>query len=105
MTILQGVQGYLDGSLKVGVDEEGESPAVVEEEEEGDQPSIEVVYKKGIRVDGSNEPDRDAALSEVSRRSAIRKKQLFVINGRVLLFFLLTISTLFITRRRLRGRL
>ncbi|CAM9496692.1 unnamed protein product [Ectocarpus sp. 6 AP-2014] len=71
LTILQGVQGYLDGSLEIGVGEEGESPTVVEEEEGGGQPSIEVVYKKGIRVDGSNEPDRDAALSEAFSANAI----------------------------------
>lgn len=71
MTILQGVRAFLDGSLntKAGGETEGVSPADVDGSSGGDQqqpPPVDVVFKKGIRVDGTNEPDRDEALSEVS---------------------------------------
>lgn len=61
MTILQGVKALLDGSL--GGDDGLEGSAAVEEDQQ--LPAVEVVFKKGIRVDGENEHDRDAALSEV----------------------------------------
>lgn len=71
-TILEGIRGLLDGSLESGEDgssspagdgKEG-SPGGKDEAEA----EVEVVYKKGIRVDGTNEKDRDDALSEVSAR-------------------------------------
>lgn len=46
----------------------GEAPGGGEDEPEVDLPEVVVVYKTGIRVDGTNEKDRDDALSEVSRR-------------------------------------
>lgn len=66
MTILQGVRAFLDGSVVLGGGdgdrEEGEEGASAKK----DQSPVEVVYKKGVRVNGASEQDRDAALSEVS---------------------------------------
>lgn len=64
MTILQGVRAFLEGS--VGGDGDGEEGGGPSAEGHEDQPPVEVVYKKGVRVNGANEHDRDAALSEVS---------------------------------------
>lgn len=72
MTILQGVKAFLDGSVSGGPDdaEEGSTGGAVDEGDQQQQqqpPQVEVVFKKGIAVDGKNEDDRDAALSEVRR--------------------------------------
>lgn len=71
-TILQGVRDLLDGSLEAG-DDERLSPGAggKEHPRREDLPAVEVVYKKGIRVDGSNDLDRDDALSEVSQNVII----------------------------------
>lgn len=68
MTILQGVRAFLDGSVGLGGgDGDGEEGgASAEGSEDQPAPVVEVVFKKGIRVNGANEHDRDAALSEVS---------------------------------------
>ena len=66
MTILQGVRAFLDGSVVLGAgDADGGDGGGASAELE-DQSPVEVVFKKGIRVNGANEHDRDAALSEVS---------------------------------------
>ena len=67
-TILQGIRGLLDGSLEFGDNAASSPPVDAKEGSPGneEQPEVEVVFKKGIRVDGTNEKDRDAALSEVS---------------------------------------
>ncbi|CAM9120440.1 unnamed protein product, partial [Scytosiphon promiscuus] len=81
MTILQGVRAFLDGSLDTEAGAEGKEPSTAEvdgssEEEQQEQQQekvspVDVVFKKGIRVDGSNEPDRDQALSEAFSADAI----------------------------------
>ena len=74
-TILSGIRGYLDGSLEAldiqqqqkGGDSgkltvEGASDGQGEGE---DATPVEVVYKADVHVDGTNDEDRDSALSEV----------------------------------------
>lgn len=69
MTILQGVRAFLDGTTVVGGGGRGgdnaEGGGAPSAEEDSPPPPVEVVYKKGIRVNGASENDRDAALSEV----------------------------------------
>lgn len=61
-TILSGIRSLLDGSMEnVDIDH------LQEVEGEGAL-HVDVVYRDGVRVDGSNEQDRDSALSEVGGR-------------------------------------
>lgn len=70
-TILQGVQGLLNPSSLAAADGTGPPTGGEEADARRNQVAddaagtIEVVFKKGISVDGSNESDRDQALSEV----------------------------------------
>ncbi|CAN0030208.1 unnamed protein product, partial [Laminaria digitata] len=72
-TILQGIRSLLDGSLEVGEDGNSSPGGDGQEGSPGgeDEPEVEVVYKKGIRVDGTHDKDRDDALSEAFSADAI----------------------------------
>lgn len=79
-TILQGIRGLLDPTtLEDAEGEAGPSPES-QDEQTGPrrgraaadaEPKVEVVFKKGVSVDGVNEDDRDEALSEVGSRHGV----------------------------------
>lgn len=69
-TILQGVEAFLDGSLEIGKGDGGEKYP-----DDKDLPTVKVVFKKGIHVDGSNEEDWDDTLSEVRTDFIFQKER------------------------------